>query len=33
VDYALGRGEVWFARRADIAQWWQDHHHEFSTGP
>ena len=24
VDYALGKGQVWFARRRDIAQWWLD---------
>jgi peptidoglycan/xylan/chitin deacetylase (PgdA/CDA1 family) len=29
VDYALGKGGVWFARRNDIAQWWTDHHDEF----
>ena len=29
LDHALGRGEVWFARRADIARWWLAHHAEF----
>lgn len=31
VEHALGAGQVWFARRADIAQWWLDHHKEFTT--
>jgi peptidoglycan/xylan/chitin deacetylase (PgdA/CDA1 family) len=29
VEYALGCGDVWLARREDIARWWLDHHHEF----
>ncbi len=30
-DYTLERGGVWYARRRDIAQWWIDHHREFSV--
>jgi peptidoglycan/xylan/chitin deacetylase (PgdA/CDA1 family) len=29
VDYALAKGDVWFARRIDIAEWWLAHHEEF----
>jgi peptidoglycan/xylan/chitin deacetylase (PgdA/CDA1 family) len=29
LKYALGREKVWFARRVDIAHWWNDHHLEF----
>jgi peptidoglycan/xylan/chitin deacetylase (PgdA/CDA1 family) len=29
IDHALGLGDVWFARRLDIANWWLDHHEEF----
>jgi peptidoglycan/xylan/chitin deacetylase (PgdA/CDA1 family) len=29
LQYALGRGHVWFARRTDIAQWWRDHYLQF----
>lgn len=29
VDYARRKGAVWFARRIDIANWWNEHHHEF----
>jgi peptidoglycan/xylan/chitin deacetylase (PgdA/CDA1 family) len=29
VEYALEKGDVWLARRVDIARWWLDHHHEF----
>jgi peptidoglycan/xylan/chitin deacetylase (PgdA/CDA1 family) len=29
IEYALEQGDVWFARRRDIAQWWLDHHEEF----
>jgi peptidoglycan/xylan/chitin deacetylase (PgdA/CDA1 family) len=28
-EYALGRGDIWFARRRDIASWWREHHEEF----
>lgn len=31
LEYALEGGDVWFARRADIAQWWIDHHKEFAS--
>ena len=30
IDYAKRKGQVWFARRIDIARWWIDHHHEFA---
>jgi hypothetical protein len=23
---------VWFARRIDIAEWWNEHHEEFEVG-
>lgn len=29
-DYALEKGDVWFARRLDIANWWQEHHESFA---
>lgn len=29
IDYTLTKGDVWYARRRDIAQWWTDHHAEF----
>src|SRR5262249_18686600 len=29
IEYALGLGDVWFARRIDIANWWLDHYQEF----
>jgi hypothetical protein len=29
LEYALEKGEVWFARRIDIASWWLDRHDEF----
>jgi hypothetical protein len=28
IDYAKGFPEVWFATRAEIAQWWLDNHPE-----
>ena len=28
LEYALEKGEVWFARRIDIASWWLDRHDE-----
>lgn len=31
VEHALARGDVWFARRIDIAQWWLDHRAEFEA--
>jgi peptidoglycan/xylan/chitin deacetylase (PgdA/CDA1 family) len=30
LEYAREKGDVWFARRIDIARWWHDHHDEFS---
>jgi peptidoglycan/xylan/chitin deacetylase (PgdA/CDA1 family) len=29
IEYALEKGDVWFARRIDIANWWIAHHEEF----
>ena len=29
IEHALGKGNVWFARRLDIANWWLQHHAEF----
>jgi peptidoglycan/xylan/chitin deacetylase (PgdA/CDA1 family) len=29
IEYAQEQGDVWFARRIDIARWWLDHHEEF----
>ncbi len=29
-DYALEKGDVWFARRIDIANWWHEHHESFA---
>ena len=29
IEYAQGKGRVWFARRIDIAEWWQARAHEF----
>ena len=29
IEYALNKGDVWFARRIDIANWWIQHHNEF----
>ena len=29
IDYAFDLGNVWFARRVDIARWWMDHHASF----
>ena len=26
IEHALELGDVWFARRLDIARWWLDHH-------
>jgi peptidoglycan/xylan/chitin deacetylase (PgdA/CDA1 family) len=28
LDYARKKGGVWFARRIDIAEWWNEHHSE-----
>ncbi len=30
VEYALGKGDVWFTRRIDIARWWLEHYEEFA---
>lgn len=30
IEYANAQGDVWFARRIDIAEWWLDHHQEFT---
>ena len=30
IERALAKGNVWFARRIDIARWWLDHHQEFA---
>ena len=29
IEYALGKGDVWFARRIDIARWWLQNHRKF----
>jgi peptidoglycan/xylan/chitin deacetylase (PgdA/CDA1 family) len=29
IEYCLGRGDVWFARRDEIAEWWIEHHEEW----
>jgi allantoinase len=29
LEYAHEKGDVWFARRIDIANWWLEHHEEF----
>jgi len=31
IDYAQKRGGAWFATRLEIANWWNDHHHEFEV--
>ena len=30
IEHGLQLGNVWFARRLDIANWWIDHHEEFT---
>jgi len=30
IAYALEKGGVWFARRVDVATWWNAHHAEFT---
>ena len=30
LDYALDKGDVWFAKRIDIAHWRLEHHEEFT---
>ena len=32
IEYALGKGDVWFARRIDIAEWWLAHRSEWVHG-
>lgn len=29
IEYAQAKGDVWFARRIDIAKWWNEHSDEF----
>jgi peptidoglycan/xylan/chitin deacetylase (PgdA/CDA1 family) len=29
IEYSLAKGDVWFARRDEIARWWIDHSHEW----
>ena len=29
IEHALDKGDVWFTRRIDIANWWNEHHEEF----
>ena len=31
IEYALDKGDVWFAKRLDIATWWLEHHEEFEA--
>jgi allantoinase len=31
LEYAQKKGKVWFTRRLDIANWWNEHHAEFSN--
>lgn len=31
IEHALSRGDIWIARRVDIAQWWLDHHASFAA--
>lgn len=31
IEHAVGKGQVWFAKRIDIANWWNAHHHEWRT--
>ena len=30
IEYAQKKGEVWFTRRIDIANWWNEHHGTFA---
>jgi len=32
IEYAQAKGGVWFARRSDIAHWWNQHSEEFVSG-
>jgi peptidoglycan/xylan/chitin deacetylase (PgdA/CDA1 family) len=29
IEYAQAKGDVWFAKRIDIARWWLEHHEEW----
>ncbi len=31
IEYAQRKGRVWFAKRIDIAHWWNAHHKEFGS--
>jgi peptidoglycan/xylan/chitin deacetylase (PgdA/CDA1 family) len=31
IEYAMAKGDTWFCRRIDIAEWWDAHHEEFTT--
>lgn len=31
IEHALGKGQVWFCKRIEIANWWKAHHHEWSA--
>jgi peptidoglycan/xylan/chitin deacetylase (PgdA/CDA1 family) len=31
IEHTLDHGDVWFARRADIARWWLTHHQDFGA--
>ena len=31
IEYAQKKGRVWFAKRIDIANWWNEHHQEFES--
>lgn len=31
LEYVQSKGQIWFARRIDIAEWWIDHHQEFAA--
>ena len=32
IEYALDKGDVWFASRIEIANWWLAHHEEWERG-
>ena len=29
IEHAMKKGDVWFARRIDIAHWWHERHGSF----
>src|SRR5579862_3349752 len=33
IEYAQEKGDVWFARRIDIAHWWLENHETFTSTP